>query len=175
MCVCARAVGGRQAAIRIWDARSWKATAVLEAHKLTVTQLAFSPDDTSLLSVSRDRSLCVFASRGEEVAAPPDLRLVAKVDKAHERIIWACSWAADSCHFATGSRDKTVKVWAFDGVSISCLASMGMASAVTALDWAPPGTRGGSEVLAVGTEDGNIAVYGAAQCALGGWSLQVRA
>ena len=41
-----------QAAIRIWDAADWRAKGVLEGHKLTVTQLAFSPDDSRCTSCS---------------------------------------------------------------------------------------------------------------------------
>lgn len=46
VCTCGGARG--QAAIRIWDAADWRAKGVLEGHKLTVTQLAFSPDDSRL-------------------------------------------------------------------------------------------------------------------------------
>ena len=119
--------------------------------------------------MSRDRSLCVFASGGDV----PDMVLAGKVDKAHERIIWACAWAPDSQHFATGSRDKTVKVWRAGSEGVDCLATVAMPCPVTALDWAPAGTHGAAEVLAAGSEDGAIAVYAASAGSLDCWRIQV--
>ncbi|CAI7797370.1 unnamed protein product [Closterium sp. NIES-53] len=43
-------------------AAPWTAAARLSAHTLSVTQMHFSPCDTFLLSVSRDRHLCLFAA-----------------------------------------------------------------------------------------------------------------
>ena len=48
------------AAIWIWRVGSWAAVQQLECQSLTVTQLAFSPDGSRLVSVSRDRSLAVW-------------------------------------------------------------------------------------------------------------------
>jgi elongator complex protein 2 len=39
-----------------------------------------------------------------------EYKLIAKL-KAHDRIIWSCSWSHDDAYLATGSRDKKVKVW----------------------------------------------------------------
>lgn len=51
-----------------------------------------------------------FKSRGAWVAGEALYELLGKV-KAHQRIIWTISWAPDGRHFATGSRDGTVKLW----------------------------------------------------------------
>ena len=48
------------AAVWIWRVGSWAAVQQLECHTLTVTQLAFTPDGSRLVSVSRDRSLAVW-------------------------------------------------------------------------------------------------------------------
>ena len=168
-----------QAVIRIWNAPDWKPVAVLDGHKTTVTQLGFSPDDEYLLSVSRDRSLCVFQCAATAQARP--FVLACKVDKAHERIIWSCSWAADSRHFVTGSRDKSVKVWGLNerAEGVRCLATMSLDSAVMAVDWAPtitptlaPASTAACPrpVLAVGCEDGNISLWTAASVDAPTWS-----
>jgi WD40 repeat protein len=36
--------------------------------------------------------------------------LIAK-KTSHLRIVWSCSWSPDDVLFATGSRDKTIKIW----------------------------------------------------------------
>ena len=83
----------------------WKELAALTAHKTTITQLHFSASDKYLLSVSRDRGVCVWA-----VNKGNDAHLLWKQEEAHERIVWAGEWALDELHFATGSRDKHVRI-----------------------------------------------------------------
>lgn len=91
----------------------------LLGHILTVTRIAFSPDDKMVLSVSRDRSWRLFQiqdgigkefSRLARVIAENYLTGYTPVaaDKNHGRIIWDCAWATEGDVFATASRDKTV-------------------------------------------------------------------
>lgn len=68
--------------------------------------------------------------------------------------------------FATGSRDKTVKIWKSAsetrqaGVPWSAIATIKLTEAVTAVEFAPqlPG-RDGEHVLAVGLEDGRVFLF----------------
>ena len=56
-----QAQSARFAAVWLWDTATWAPVGPpLEAHTLTVTQLAFSPAGERLLSISRDRSLAVY-------------------------------------------------------------------------------------------------------------------
>ncbi|KAF0714789.1 Aste57867_3695 [Aphanomyces stellatus] len=77
----------------------------LVGHASTVVQLAFSHNDQYLVSVSKDRHVCLFAKDGGGAYA-----LVQK-QKAHKRIVWTCDWAPDDRVFATGSRDETLLLW----------------------------------------------------------------
>lgn len=71
----AQATAAQFAAVWLWDTTTWApAGAPLEAHSLTVTQMAFSPDGRHLLTVSRDRTFALFARRPD--ASPPGVLFV---------------------------------------------------------------------------------------------------
>ncbi|KAJ0398778.1 hypothetical protein ATCC90586_001302 [Pythium insidiosum] len=56
----------RFATIWLWNTEDWSAAqAPLEGHKSSVVQLAFSPNDEFLVSVSKDRQFCVFQRRAD--------------------------------------------------------------------------------------------------------------
>lgn len=104
------------AQVRLWDTGSWRAAGVLPGHASTVVQLAFSHDGGVLVSVSKDRQVCVYARRTttrEEGNAMTGgvFRPVQTLAKAHKRIIWSCDWAHDDALLATASRDGVVKLW----------------------------------------------------------------
>ncbi|KAG1652368.1 Elongator complex protein 2 [Nymphon striatum] len=99
------------ASIIIWDISNWKQKCSLRAHKLTVTQLAFSPDDNYLLSVSRDRTWTLHCMDYSSNLAFTCVAKSTKDTSIHSRIIWSCSWMHDSKYFITASRDKKLIVW----------------------------------------------------------------
>ena len=77
--------------------------------------------------------------------------------EAHKRIVWACSWNPSGHQFATGSRDKTVKIWAVTCSLSSCVELVTtlptFKTSVTALSWNRDG------ILAVGMESGLIELW----------------
>lgn len=86
-------------------------------------------------------------------------KLLARVD-AHKRIIWACTWSPCSRYFATGSRDRAVKVWEVFEASEPGSFQVRLITAlplfkcsVTALAWAPLTKL---NILAIGKEDGSL-------------------
>ncbi|KAB1205610.1 Elongator complex protein 2 [Morella rubra] len=152
------------AEIWLWQVGSWKAVGQLQSHSLTVTQMEFSHDDNMLLAVSRDRQFSVFSIKRtgiDEIS----YQLVAR-QEAHKRIIWSCSWNPYGHEFATGSRDKTVKVWGVDeGSSVRHLLTLPQFnSSVTAISWTGLGPQRNDGFLAVGMESGLIEL----------WSLSVK-
>jgi elongator complex protein 2 len=145
------------AVIRVWSVGSWQQIGSLSAHSLTVTQLSFSPDETMLLAVSRDRTWSLWNMTKEPFSL---IAVMDKSTKAHSRIIWSCSWTHDSQSFATGSRDKKVcfwskssdsnDVWGLAGRPLEC------PQPVTAVDFSPKLTSCDKYLLAIGLENGEI-------------------
>ncbi|KAL5722010.1 Elongator subunit elp2 [Ranunculus cassubicifolius] len=103
-----KAQSATAAEIWLWQVGTWKAVGRLPAHNLTVTNMQFSYDDSFLLAVSRDRQFSLFSIKGVDEIS---YELISR-QEAHKRIIWTCSWNPCAHEFATGSRDKSVKIWA---------------------------------------------------------------
>lgn len=93
-----------------------------------MTELQFSRDDRYLLSVSRDRTWCLFraAESGSKYRMPylsektvsggDTYGLLMSSDSCglpfkHSRIIFACAWHQLSNAFVTVGRDKCLAVW----------------------------------------------------------------
>ena len=132
----------------------------MTAHSLTVTQLAFSPCNTKLLCVSRDRtwSLHTISKTGEGVVT----NLLARTDKktaVHTRLIWSCGWTHDSRYFATASRDKKVVMWGeVEGVGWGQVGEvLTLPDSVTAVAVGGQ-TCGGGYIVAAGLENGAVHV-----------------
>jgi len=162
------------ASLRLWDTSKWLGYGPpLPGHQSTVVQLEFSYDSNVLVSVSKDRQICVFGRKPQERA----FQLLQTVPKAHKRIIWTCSWSHDDRLLATGSRDGTIKVWqvvraeggpmqiqlASTSTPKSCQAGAGGdAASVTAVAFAPRmgGAEGREYLLAIGMEVGRMELWG---------------
>lgn len=56
-----KATTPQHAVVRLYSTQTWKPLErTLEGHSLTVTRIAFSPDDQLLVTVGRDRAWCLF-------------------------------------------------------------------------------------------------------------------
>lgn len=62
-----KATSPEHAVIRVYETSTFKLVGQpLAGHVLTVTRLAFSPDDRFILSVSRDRTWRLFEAKDEQ-------------------------------------------------------------------------------------------------------------
>uniref|UniRef100_A0A8C0I4J0 Elongator complex protein 2 n=1 Tax=Balaenoptera musculus TaxID=9771 RepID=A0A8C0I4J0_BALMU len=166
-----KAAKKEHAAIILWNTASWKQVQNLIFHSLTVTQMAFSPDDKFLLAVSRDRTWSLW--KRQDTISPeldPVFSLFAftnKITAVHSRIIWSCDWSPDGKYFFTGSRDKKVVAWgecdsSEDPAEHSigpCSSVLDVGGAATAVSVCPALNLSQRYVVAVGLECGKICLY----------------
>ncbi|KAE8742733.1 hypothetical protein FOCC_FOCC011764 [Frankliniella occidentalis] len=164
-----KASSSQHAAIILWDVQNWQQLQKLQSHELTVTRLAFSPNDKYLLSVSRDRCWSVFENQTNDTG--PCFKLVASTNKTtgiHTRIIWCCAWTHDSKFFSTGSREGKIVIWGGQsttkeeaglGYWSSATSPLLLKESVTSLSFAPKKKSDESYLLAAGLENGHIVLY----------------
>lgn len=171
-----RASSLEHAVIRLYDTRTWhEIRPSLQAHSLTVTNLAWEAEGKWLLSTGRDRQFALFRflspKSGEGEAAVGEWKRVGGELKGHSRMILSAAWAPPSSSqapvFATAGRDKCVKVWrildaaatAGEEVRVELIATITTAAPATALAFLHE-TVDGKVVLAYGIETGVVAVVG---------------
>ncbi|KIM90735.1 hypothetical protein PILCRDRAFT_144601 [Piloderma croceum F 1598] len=166
-----KATTTEHAVVRVYGTEKWQLFGQpLEGHSLTVTRIAFSPDDKFILSVSRDRSWRLFENQDGTGFVP------VAADKSHGRIIWGCAWAQEGGIFATASRDKTVKIWMLadkgQGKKWAPTAIIKTLDGATAVAFAP---NDGNERwrLAVGLETGGIHFYSSTPKHPSSWNLDI--
>lgn len=154
-----RASSAEHASVRVVATSNWALASTLPGHSLTVTRIAFSPDDTLLLTVSRDRSWRLFARDGAGFVP------AATEERAHARMVLDAAWSPSGERFATASRDKSVKVWARIGATWAVAATLKLEQPATAVALTS-GPDGAGDILAVGTEAGSIEVFAVAASAI---------
>ena len=148
----------------LWNSDKSNLICKLDGHVLTIVQIEFSKDDEFILTVSRDRSVCLYqrnANPDEKEKLPYFLVQVER--ETHGRIIWGCSWANDSSMFVTGSRDTFIKIWnknkesnPSQGKIFSETLSKEFSNAVTSVNIVPGEIKSNTEIILLGFENGDI-------------------
>ncbi len=96
------ASGGRDGAVRVWDARAGRELLALEGHGETVTGVCFSPDGGRLASAGADGTVKVWDARtGRE----------ALTLRGHTDAVWGVCFSPDGGRLASAGLDRTVRVW----------------------------------------------------------------
>ncbi|KAF8332818.1 WD40-repeat-containing domain protein [Cantharellus anzutake] len=157
------------AVVRLHDTGTWRLFGQpLAGHTLTITRISFSPDDRYILTVSRDRTWCLFERQLNGEYAP------CCHEKPHSRIIWDCAWSHEGDIFATAARDKLIKIWKQDEASKkwTVIQTLKGKEGATAVDFAPS-DRSKRRRMAVGFENGEVAVYVSPLNAASKWEVEL--
>ena len=156
------ALTSSSAAVWVWSrSQNWKPLGSLSGATLTITALEFSPaaaERDYLLAASRDRHVCVFAPQSNDAPrgtfGEDGWRLLTRF-KAHDREIFAASWAPSGSSFATAGRDKKVKLWRV--IEQTCELECELpkfTSAPTSLAFSTDASA--PRTLAIGFDDGSV-------------------
>uniref|UniRef100_UPI004048D77B WD40 repeat domain-containing protein n=1 Tax=Roseivirga sp. TaxID=1964215 RepID=UPI004048D77B len=97
------AVGYSDNKIRIYSLKDWRLVKEIDAHKISVFTVRYSPDERFLLSGSRDAHIKVW-----DVIDGYTLK---ESIVAHMYAINHLEFSPDNKHFVTCSMDKSIKVW----------------------------------------------------------------
>ena len=93
--------------LRIWDVASEELLNTLEIHADTIESIAISPDETKLLTASMDEySAILNIAQEAEVGNETTTWLSQHVGR-----VLCALYHPEGTYFATGSEDKTIKVW----------------------------------------------------------------
>ena len=106
------AVGLRSGSIVTLDGITGTQTAILSGHSRRVRSLAFSPDGTSLVSGSHDKTIKLW-----------DMQTGGVIKTFHGHIgrVLSVTISADCSRIASGSKDKTIRLWDIQTEECFCI------------------------------------------------------
>ena len=113
---------------QIWDFQNITEPQLLRTLPVWANNLAWSPDDTRIATTGLD-VVIIDAETGEAVQT-----LV-----GHTDIIKEIEWSSDGIHLATGSLDRTIRVW--NTLTGEEVAQYPVTTYEAAFDWMPDGER----------------------------------
>ncbi len=143
-------VGYSDNKIRVYALSDWELLHEIDAHKISVFAVRYSPDGRYLLSGSRDAHLKIW-----DVFGDYDLK---ESIVAHMFAINHIDYSADGKHFVTCSMDKSIKVWDAEAFKllkvIDKARHAGHGTSVNTLFWSSY-----NNLLVSGSDDRSISIW----------------
>lgn len=140
---CNRSAAKNFAGVFLWSLDGDRLQYVAD-HDLGIQRIAISMDDALALTVSRDKTSCLYSIQNARL-------VLLKRFADHERAVWDCGFSRDGRFAATCSRDGRVIL--YDTCSLGIRASREVSSEATSLGFSPA-----DDLLAVGTDTGVVKV-----------------
>ncbi|EAU29371.1 conserved hypothetical protein [Aspergillus terreus NIH2624] len=167
------ACGTHDSTISLWDITTGALRTTLAGHIFSVGALAFSPDSQLLASGSFDSTAKLWDISTEALQSSLIEETPPEVIDGHSGTVGIVAFSFDKKILASGSIDKTVKLW--DVITGSLLYTLeGHLDLIWAVEFSPDG-----RLLASGSNDGAIKLWdtynGALQHTLDGHSGAIRA
>lgn len=138
------ASGGKDGAVRLWEAAGGRLHQTLTGHEGPVACLAFSPDGKLLASGGADGTLRIWEL--------PSGRLKATLH-GHKEMVMAVAFAPDSTQLASAGRDKTIRIWQPSG-GLALTTLTGHSADVNAVAFHPEG-----RLIASGSKDNSLRLW----------------
>ena len=143
--------------VKLWDPRTGACTATLEGHSDWINSVAFSPDSQLLASSSDDGTVKLWDPRTGACTATleghSDSIESGEKGEGHSGSNNSVAFSADSQRLASGSGDRTVKLW--DPRTGACTATLeGHSSVINSVAFSPDSQR-----LASGSGDRTVKLW----------------
>ncbi|WAL62333.1 WD40 domain-containing protein [Thermocoleostomius sinensis] len=156
------ASGSDDQTIKLWDVNSRECRQTLQGHTRGIRAVGFSPDGQTLASGGEDQLIRLWDLSDARLTAIRNQYSypVQKVLRGHLSRIWSLSFSPDGQLLASGSDDRTIKLWQCPtGFCSRTLFEISQEHAdwIRAVTFSPNG-----EILASGTDDTTISLWNVA-------------
>ena len=147
------ATGGKDQTVKVWDAKTFECLATMAGHTEAVTAVIFSKKEEGegvrVVSASEDACIKVWRTPGKKTTKKPIIRSI----MAHSKPVNALAISGNDKWLASGSQDRSAKVFSLDDGSLVATCS-GHKGSIWSVDFSPI-----EQILATSSRDGTVKLW----------------